>query len=166
MSFAAFPAGGWSGPTSAVWLGALSRLRRQRAVRSRWTAEWRRALPGPSDDGPFRPTFATDRWAAATALRYLISRSTSSSPRPGRAPDSCSTGTRPRAAPCRSQWVGLNIPQHRKQVLVVLDHGTLEPSLPDMAARAVMPMVPLRMPDQQALHDPADRAPLAGRSSR
>jgi hypothetical protein len=33
-----------------------------------------------------------------------------------------------------AQWVGLDISQHRKQVLVVLDHGALEPPLPDMAA--------------------------------
>ena len=42
-------------------------------------------------------------------------------------------------------------------MLVVLDDRTLEPSLPDVSAGTVVSMVALRVRNEQALHDAADR---------
>src|SRR5580704_10517648 len=55
-----------------------------------------------------------------------------------------------------AQRVGFNIPQHRQQVIVVLNHGALESPLPDMPAAAMEKVVALGMRYQKALHDAAD----------
>jgi hypothetical protein len=57
----------------------------------------------------------------------------------------------------RAHRVGFNVPQDRQQVFVVLDNRTFEAALPDVAARTVMLVVALRVRDQKALHDAADR---------
>ncbi len=46
----------------------------------------------------------------------------------------------------------------RPEVVVVLNHGTLESSLPDVSAGPMKAAVTLRVRDEQALRDAADRA--------
>ena len=53
----------------------------------------------------------------------------------------------------------VHLAQDRQQVFVVLNHGTLEPPLPDVSAGAMMLVISLGMGDQKALHDPANRRP-------
>ena len=43
-------------------------------------------------------------------------------------------------------------------MIVVLDDGALESTLPDVAAAVVAAVVALGVGDEQALHDPADRS--------
>jgi hypothetical protein len=54
------------------------------------------------------------------------------------------------------QRIGFDVPQHREQVLIVLDHGAVEPTSPQVAAGAVVHLIPLRVQVQQAPREPAD----------
>jgi hypothetical protein len=58
----------------------------------------------------------------------------------------------------RAQGIGFDVPKHGQHVLVVLDHRALEPPLPDVSPAAVKAVITLRMRNQQALHDTADRS--------
>ena len=56
-----------------------------------------------------------------------------------------------------AEGVGLDVAEDRQEVVVVLDDGALESTLPDVAAAVVAAVVALGVGDEQALHDPADR---------
>ena len=56
-----------------------------------------------------------------------------------------------------AEGVGLDVAEDRQQMVVVLNDGALEPTLPDVAAAVVASVVALGVGDEQALHDPADR---------
>src|SRR5271157_3742614 len=57
----------------------------------------------------------------------------------------------------RAQGVGLDVPQHHQEVLVVLDHRAPESALPDMSRGTVAPVILPRVSHSQRLENPADR---------
>ena len=70
--------------------------------------------------------------------------------------------TAPRIIPSFSHNLGpqrirLDTAKHREQMLVVLNHGTLETSLPDVTGGGVVAMIALGVRHGKALHDAADR---------
>ena len=55
-----------------------------------------------------------------------------------------------------AEGVGLDVPQDRQQVVVVLDDGALEAALPDVARGAVDAVIALGVGDEEALDEAAD----------
>ena len=55
--------------------------------------------------------------------------------------------------------IGLDVPQDNQKMVVVLDHGTFEPTLPHMADRAMPSMIAPGVRNRQGLEDAADRLP-------
>jgi hypothetical protein len=55
-----------------------------------------------------------------------------------------------------TQRVSLDIPQHNQEMVVVLDHRTPEPALPNMADAAMAAVIAVGMRHGQLLKDAAD----------
>jgi hypothetical protein len=61
-----------------------------------------------------------------------------------------------------SKRIGLDIPENHQQVSVILNHGALEPALPDMTRGVMALVVAPGMGDRKRLEDSADRLPGLG----
>ena len=151
-------ADGWSSQASIPGIDDPPTQSRRRAAPSRCCGGWRPVRP-PQESDARKPTNA----AAAPPDCSPTHRT----PRPGREADrygpghdrqSCSTGNRPRAPRASPQRVGLDVPQHRQEMVVVLNHRALESPLPNVPARSMEAVVTLRVRYQQALRNAADRA--------
>jgi len=56
-----------------------------------------------------------------------------------------------------AEGVGLDVAEDGQEVVVDLDDGALEPTLPDVAAAVMAAVAALGVEDEEALYDPADR---------
>ncbi len=130
-------------------LGAPKGLPRTTLVRSAassasvcgWFTHWSQSAPRGTGPGSSR--------GASTPAGSTTNRR----PRP--------TLRLPHAQRLGPHGIALHVAQHRQQMFVALNGKRLEPTLPHMAARAVMPMVAPHVAGQEPLHPAAQVAALA-----
>jgi hypothetical protein len=61
-----------------------------------------------------------------------------------------------------SEWIGLDLPQDDQQLHVVLDHRTLEATLPNVSRAAMTLVVSPGVGNRKRLEEAADRLPRFG----
>jgi hypothetical protein len=55
------------------------------------------------------------------------------------------------------EWVGFDVSEYHQQVSIVLNHGALEPALPDVARGVMSLVIAPGVGDREGLEDSADR---------